>query len=232
MRFTCFLLAAILAGSGIGSGAQAQNQQFVQQPTIVGSVSVNEIIIFLNAAEFSAQLLQEFDDGGSPAKIVEATSDGLTIYFGLRECNGAGVTARCQLVEPFAYFNGSGVTLSQLNTFNLSQSKPSFAGLLPEGNGIISSKIWLTQGVTPGNFGFQVGIFLLDIDLVLGAITPGTLASVNYTDDNDTTSRGLIARQPYRERQNVDWQVNAVGPKAPDFMNDAVRGLVNHVYPD
>ena len=143
----------------------------------------------------------------------------------MRQCNGPGISALCQLVEPFGYFNGSGVTLAQINEFNLTKANASLAGLIPDGRGLVASKIWLNQGVTAANFGFRVGLFFMDVDLMLNAINPGTLASVSY--DGEAVSGGGLASVSYQKSDDIDWKVNSVGHNAPEFMNDSIRDLVD-----
>lgn len=217
----------ILAMATIGSTAKAQNLQLSQSQTISDSISVTEMTEFLQLVGFQTKPPQEFDADQDSIKIIEAELDGGIFYFALRECSGPGVAAQCQLLESFGYFNGSGVTLSQVNTFNLTKSATSTAGLIPDGRGIISSKIRFAGGITPDNFGLLLALFFVDIDVMLNAISPGTLASVNF-EATPHNGHGLAAND-FRQSADIAWKVNSVGHNAPDFMNDNIRAFLDEI---
>ena len=207
--------------------ALSQSNQLGSEPSpLVYDVSVNGILGYIQASEMQGRFVNEMEDGSGVSKIVEASSNGGSFYFALRECDGPGANARCELVEPFGYFNAAGVTLSQTNSFNMETARVSLAGLSTQNRnqGIIGSKIWLNHGITAEHFGFRVALFVQDIDRLLNAIRPGTLATVKYDADNSdiSNSSGLVARDDIREKSDIEFVVNKVGADAPNFLTEPV----------
>jgi len=205
--------------------AAAQNQQLSTATPVIGTISVNEMLTILQSVELSAKLVEENADG---VKFIEASVGGSSVYFALGTCDGAGQDARCQIVEPFGYFDGAGVILSHLNTFNLTQSRVSMAGLGTDGDGIIVAKFYLTHGVTMDNFLFQVGLYFLDIDTLMGAITPGAIAQISYgpKDQAIAPARAMAGNSINVLHGGKDRKVNRVGVDRASFMTDGVRAMI------
>ncbi|HXI85986.1 MAG TPA: hypothetical protein VNH64_00900 [Parvularculaceae bacterium] len=207
---------AILAGAPVA--ASAQNTQLSQSNPVIDSVSVSDMISVLNAIDFEAKMVEEAPNG---AKIIEASSNGVTLYFALRECKGSGAEAPCVLVQPYIIFQGSGVTLEQINDFNLNHSAKSTAGLAPNGNVIVATKIFVNQGVTAAHFIFETALYFADIDNYVKAVKPGVIASVSYKPSVSGTAafEGIAGT-------SADLRVNTAGPDAPSPLNDTVRAVI------
>lgn len=188
---------------------------------IVETISVNQLIGILQSAGFTATLISEEAAGD---KFIEASLSGGTLYFVLRDCSGQGVLAGCSLVQPFGRFEGDGVTLAQINQYNLQHSRLALAGLDTDGDGIIGAKIYLVEGVTPESFFHSVALFLLDVDTLFSAILPGPLAEVSYSA---TAPAPAALSKIVAARGENPLKVNAVGARAPRFLTDKTAAAVS-----
>ncbi len=220
------LFAAVLAIFA-AQPAAAQNQMQSGAGAIVNSISPNELISLLQTVSLKTRYVEQSDN----THFIEADNEGAVVYFALRDCAGAGMAARCGTLQPFGFFNGSGVTFSQLNAFNLERSTVAFSGLNSDGRGIIGSKFYLQAGVSPDHIPFSIGLFFVDVDALLASIQPGTLASFDYnkapaTDSKIANDARGLAHDGLRLASGEDWRVNAVGANAPSFMNDAFRAYI------
>ena len=108
MKFILFMAAAFAAAT---VSASAQNSQLSQPQAIqvMVSISAEDMISLFQELDVPATFASEIEGN---IKIIEVDADGASAYIALSECEGAGVAAACKLVEPFAYFNGTGVTLA------------------------------------------------------------------------------------------------------------------------
>ncbi len=224
-------LAALVWAAVLGvTGASAQNQQFSTSPAMMTSVSPAELIAILTEVEFNASYKGE--SGGS--HIIEVNEDGAFVYFSLEICEGAGLTARCGLLQPFGFFDATGVTFGQVNDFNLERSKISMAGLLGEGEGIIATKIYTGAGVSQDHLTMSMGLFFMDLDTIIAAIYPGAAAQVSYKPAAQTSKISNIGAgaglAPVRAPEG-DWAINSVGVNAPTFMTERLRQIVENVEP-
>ena len=225
------LILTMLAGS-IGfissTPAIAQNGQLSQAPRIISSMNVTELSAIMQSAGFTTALLEE---DGANNKVIEASLEGAgVLYLTLMMCNGPGVAAPCELLQPYGLFDGTGVTLSQVNAFNLEQSNISLAGLMPDGSGLIGAKIYLVGGVSEQSFFNSMGLYLKDVDKIVAAITPGALADVSYAPAAKGSATGITygaSDLPGAFSKDRVWQVNSVGRNAPIFSTDAVSKILN-----
>jgi len=190
-------------------------------------VSPNEFIAMLTSNGLTARYMEENDN----THYVEVSEGGAMVYFALRACTGAGLTARCGTVQPFGYFSATGVTLAQINDFNLQRPNVAFAGLDDAGRGIIGAKFYLQAGVSADHIPFSIGLFFADIDLLLGSINPGALADVAYEQRAPAASKIAnhapgFADDEFRLASGEPWRTNSVGANAPSFQTDAFRALL------
>ncbi|GJL95307.1 MAG: hypothetical protein DHS20C05_17120 [Hyphococcus sp.] len=222
-----FILSMVAAFAAATVSASAQNSQLSQPQAIqvMVSISAEDMISLFQELDVPATFASEIEGN---IKIIEVDADGASAYIALSECEGAGVAAACKLVGPFAYFNGTGVTLAQINTFNLTQTRLSFAGLLDNGNGIIATKVYLEGGVGVANFLFDLGYFFYDAAALLMAIEPGVIAQVNYTPDPNAlgVSRQAASILDFDLPDGQVFKVNSVGRNAPTFMTDSLEALI------
>lgn len=222
-----FLIAAILA-LFVVLPAAAQNQLQSNSGALIKTMSPAELVAMLQANNLNASYLEE----GNGGHFVEVNEDGAVVYFALRDCvQGSAITSRCGIIQPFGYYNASGVTFAQINAFNFEQSIIGTAGLTTDGTGIVGAKVYLQAGVSIEHVPFSIGLFFVDLDTLIAAINPGTLASLNYDDEGiryskvASLSRGL-AIEEFQRANGAEWKVNAVGVNAPAFLNDAFRAYL------
>lgn len=222
------LIAAILALAS-ALPASAQNQLQFGSGALVKSMSPSELLSLLQTNGLNASYLEE--NGGN--HYIEVNQNGAVMYFAMRECSqGGGLASRCGTIQPFGYFNATGVTFAQINAFNIERSRIGFAGLNPSGRGIIGAKIYLQAGVSNDHVPFSIGLFYLDLDTLIAAINPGTMASIVYNSAEAPESKisnnalGLAAGD-LRLANGAQWRVNRVGANAPSFLNDAFRAYLD-----
>ena len=207
----------------MAASAHAQNMQLSQSSPTITSVNVNSINAMLERNGFTGVLQGQFEDAGKKASIIEASSGNSVFYIALRECDGEGVTAPCSLVEYFAFFVANGLTVAQINTFNLNEPRASFAGLMGDGRGIIGGKSWLNYGVDERNVEFNIGLFLGDIDLILGAVSPASLTSADGAAGfKAATATAFDPGAAF----DVDWKINNFGLDNPSFMTSEIRATL------
>lgn len=199
--------------------ASAQNNQFAAQP-VIGGITTNEVIAILQSATLTAALIDEDQNG---VKTIEASSGDNTVYVALRDCQGAGAAAPCALVQPFGLFPAGGVTLDQINNYNINVSAVATAGLMPDNRGVIATKIYLVGGTTQNNLIFELALFFNDIDLLLKSVTPGVIARISYpTEALDASRAGFGATLKGRV-----YTMNAVGGGAPGLMTETIRAALD-----
>lgn len=218
--------ASMLAACGL---ATAQNSLGGGTSPMIESLTANDIVQIMQQAGLTATFTNETANG---AKYVEVTNGAATFYVALRSCAGAGATAPCQLMQPFGFFDASGVVYAQLNAFNMNISRMALAGFNETGEGLVGGKIYLNSGVSYEHFLVMMDLFLNDVDSLLSGIQPGARAQVNY----DLKSEGaplLGMTIAIADEMPDDWRpvVNATGRAAPKFMTDGVRALTRKAAP-
>lgn len=227
MKKLLIICLSFVAGA---SGALAQNQLSPAENQIVTSVSPGELVLILQSGDLNARYMGE--DGGSHT--VEVNQSGSVVYFALRDCAGIGQQARCALVQPFGFFDAAGVTLSQINDFNLNRSLFSYSALTNDSRGIVATKIYMQAGVSSQHLLFSLGLYFLDLDTLLSAIIPGSIAEISYDAadrkvgaasklSNAKAISDLSAFVADRER----FRTNRTGENAPSFLNDAFRAYLD-----
>ena len=199
-------------------GAMAQNQMSANQASLISSVSPDELVNVLQSGQFNAQYLEE--DNGT--HIVELNNNGAIVYFALRECTGAGAQARCGVLQPFGFFNASGVTFGQINEYNLNRSRFSYAGLMNDGRGVVATKVYLQAGVSELHLVFSLGLYFLDLDTLLTAIQPGAIAGVSFQDRGENEQSANTSNlpvgahlEPHRALQGPQ-ERQSFAPRAPE----------------
>jgi hypothetical protein len=221
------LIAAILALVPLAP-ASAQNQLQSATDAIIKSISPADLVSTLQQNGLNASYIK----ANEGVHYLEVNEDGAVMYFALRDCAGTDAAAQCGIVQPFGFFAGAGVTLAQLNKFNLERSAIAVAGLEADGNGIIGAKFYLQPGVTRDYILFSLGLYFVDLDTIIESIIPGTMAQVSY--EKSKTARSKIANGltgldigGVQSPDGVEWRVNAVGANAQSFLTPAFRALVN-----
>lgn len=222
------ILFAVLLGFLNVAPAYAQNQ-LQSGGGVITSFSPAEMVDLLGRAGLNASYAEESEG----VHYVEVNQDGASVYFALRGCAGAGQGARCDIIQPFGFFAGTGVTLAQLNAYNLEVASIAVAGLNDDGSGLIGSKIYLQAGVTNDHVMLSLGLFFLDLDSIIAAIMPGTIADVSFEamqnrEGSKISNRARGVLHDGMELPNDRaWRVNAVGANAPSFMKDAFRAYLD-----
>ncbi len=200
--------------------AFAQNNPLPGSSAIIDRVSSNAVIAFLQGAGAGASFVGEEPNGD---KTVVATAGTQTAYIILRNCDGSGPDARCGLVQPFGRFNAQGVTFDQINSFNLNVGINSFAGLFPDGTGLVANKTYLNGGVTFEHVKFGIATLFADLDRLAAAIKPSVIARVSW----ETTSpdAGLVMSLPSLPDGSAP-HVNAVGTAGQGLLTAEMRAVL------
>ncbi len=214
----CALGAMIAFADG---HALAQNTQLSAQNVVIASISANDMIAILQSVQLSAALIDDAADG---TKTIEVSSGGDIVYIAMRGCQGAGAASLCELVQPFGFFNGQGVTFDQVNNFNMNASGIATAALLTDGRGVMATKIYLVGGVTHSNLTYELSVYFSDIARLLQAVQPGVIAQVSWRAEELRASNiGLdLPAVPAGEVRHV----NTVGGERNGLMTDAVRATL------
>ena len=219
------MISRILAASVIlcaSAPAFAQNNQFIDGPKAVSAISTNEIIAILQSVQLNARMIDESADN---TKTIEVSAGGDVVYIAMRSCAGAGAASPCQLVQPYGFFNGQGVTFDQINNFNMNVGAIATAALLPDSRGIMASKIYLVGGVTQNNIAFELGVYFMDISRLLQSVKPGLVAQISYRPEALTAATAGFEPPPLPEGEAP--HVNFVGEAHGALATDAVRTLVS-----
>lgn len=215
-------LTAAAAALAVAPGAYAQNFQLNQATPVISATSSQWVIDFFAGRNFSAAVIEQTAE----TETIEVTApSGAVIYVVMRVCDGAA-PKQCSMIQPFALFDGSGLTLNHINTMSREKFALSYAYLREDGTGVIASKIVLAGGVTEGNVVEELAGYFYDLDNLIESIQSGQLATVSFKADHEAAglSRTKIDNA---SAESVDYAVNAVGPNAPKFMTDEFRALVD-----
>ena len=206
-RFTIFAAAALFCSAAAAQTPADGDDGLIRS---VGSADLEAIFQELGYATSVASQ--------NDVTVVEVQSPELgAFYVAIRGCDENG----CAMIEPFGYVAAEGVTLKQANDINLGMTNMATFMLLDGAIGVISGKIFLNGGVAPGNFGYELGLFAQDLQIVTGAVKPGALATVSAeageaSPYSDTTARRFRGAA-----------VNAVGANAATFVTPEMRKILN-----
>ncbi|MBI1391323.1 MAG: hypothetical protein GC152_01155 [Alphaproteobacteria bacterium] len=214
----CGALAAramlAIASLGVASGAHAQVRKGTIDERVVSSMSGYEVIALMRSISAPTRLTDENPNDNE--KTLEARTGEGTVYVFLAGCNGPGAYAQCSEIQPTIYFKGEGVTLAQLNRFNLDDTTISIAGLLDDGRGVVFVRRQLEGGVTASHVRWTIGQFLKDAEALLKSIDPSGAPAISLPAavTSETVSSAI--------------RVNGVGVNAPSLTapEDAGPGKV------
>lgn len=216
-----FRLTAAVLTAAFTSGASAQNMQLTQRPPVIEAVTAQWVIDLLAQRQFVGVVVDQTPTHDT----LEVTSPGGGVfYIAIRACSG-DAPKRCSMLQNFALFDASGVTLSQINTMVRDNFAASYAFLNPEGVGVLANKVFLNGGVTEQNIVTEIGGYLYDLDNLGASIRNGQLATVNFEVRHDAAALGKT-KIDNGFSLNGDYIVNPVGRNAPTFSTDELRALV------
>ena len=223
MKFAITLAIAALTSMTV-SAAFAQNVFPTAKPApAIESISSADIVEMLSDVGFTANVLQQDASGD----LIEVAAGGGTFYIFMRVCEAAPAGSQCQMVQPFANFNASGVTLGMVNQLVRERFIYSYAVLNDQSSGTIAAKIILSGGVNRQNVLEELGLFLFDVESLFSAITPGTIAQVNYSG-GEKRSSGIAKPAVAKHLTDSDGLVvNATGAGAATFLTDDLRALIS-----
>ncbi|NWG91286.1 MAG: hypothetical protein HXY21_02100 [Parvularculaceae bacterium] len=217
MKFAVCALGALAAAQG---SALAQNMQLTPAGAVIQKISSNDLITILQSAQLGARLIDDAADG---TKTIEVSSGGDFVYMAMRGCEGAGGASPCELVQPYGFFNAQGVTLDQVNNFNMNVSGIATAALLPD-RGVMATKIYLNGGVTPSNLIYELSVYFSDITRLLEALKPGAIAQVSYTADDLGRPNAGVELGSFNGPETP--HVNAIGGARAGLMTEAVKAVL------
>jgi hypothetical protein len=210
-------LGALAAVEG---SALAQNLQLTPGGAVMQKISSNDLIVILQSAQLAARLIDDAADG---TKTIEVSSGGDFVYMAMRGCEGAGGASPCELVQPYGFFNAQGVTLDQVNNFNMNVSGIATAALLPD-RGVMATKIYLNGGVTQSNLVYELSVYFSDITRLLQALKPGAIAQVSYSAEDLARPNAGIDLASFPEAETP--HINAIGSARDGLMTQAVRAVL------
>jgi hypothetical protein len=167
------------------------------------------------------------EDAADGTKTIAASAGGDVVHIAMRACAGSGAASPCQLIQPYGFFNGQGVTFDQINNFNMNVGAIATAALLPDSRGIMASKIYLVGGVTKDNVAFELGTYFLDIARLLQSVKPGLVAQISYRPEALTAGTAGYDLPPFPDGQTP--HVNFVGEAHGALAPDAIRALASQI---
>ncbi len=222
MRIIHVIAAAIIAMLSAGQ-ATAQNTQLNSGfGPAFDKVTTQWVSDLMSEREFSAVLIEQADT----ADFLEVTApSGAVFYIAVRGCD-AGAPRQCDLIQPYAFFNASGVTFAQVNDFMENKFVVSYAYLSPGDKGTIASKIILSGGVTSGNVVEEMARFFYDLDNLIDSISVGTIAQIDFKQTHDLSGVDT-PKIGNKHSDGTNFFINAVGVNAPDFLTDDFKALVD-----
>ena len=192
------------------SGASAQNTQLNQSPALYEAVTTQWLIDLFAARGFNAVMVESLNTHDT----LQVTSPGGGVFYvAARSCEGAA-PKQCSLVQIYALFDASGVTLGQVNTMVRDAFVLSYAFLTDDGNGVLATKISLWGGVTEENVVQEVAAYFHDLDNLMSSIESGQLATVRFDTDHDAAG---LRKAKIDNLGGAGFVVNPVGPNAPQF---------------
>jgi len=204
------------------SSAYAQNSQLSAGVSVIDSVTSEWAVTLLTEIGFSVEILEQTETADHLQ--VTAPSGGV-FYMALRACNDSA-PRQCSLIQPYAFFNATGVTYADMNELLRNKFAVSHAFLSPNNKGTIASKIILAGGVTKGNIVVELARYFYDLDNLFESIRTGTKAEVNFEPMNQISG---INTSKIRNSQtaNDDLIINAVGQNAPKFLLQDLKALID-----
>ncbi|MHA7870981.1 MAG: YbjN domain-containing protein [Hyphococcus sp.] len=218
----CAAMAAMMGTMMAGALASAQNTQLRSgYGPVFERITSDRVVNLLASNGYSANVVGQTETSDY---VEVTTAGGGVFYLSVRACDES-VPRQCSMVQPFMRFNADGVTFAQINQLLGEKFVVSYVILEPENKGVIMSKIVLSGGVTDGNILAEIARYIYDVDNFLDAIDPGVIAQINFTGTHALAGvdMPLAADLP----ENFEIFVNAVGPNAPDFLNEQIKVYVD-----
>jgi hypothetical protein len=167
-------VAAAAAAFAFGSGPVcAQNSL---PAGTIGSMSADDVIKLFASAGATADYVGYENE----THFVRTNVENHVSHVGLRSCDGAARSARCKLLQPYALFSSPGLTLAQVNEFNLRSMNISTVMLNPDQSAMVGAKFNIEGGVTEANVRYNLAQFFTDISAFSRDVTPGTKAQVRF----------------------------------------------------
>ncbi len=194
--------------------AQANSLPLPQQSQsrpLVAAVSANEMASLFSSLGFVSTFSSLTATSVQLEVAPQGKPDAGAVYIMLRKCNGATQTAQCSLVQPYGLFPAQSVTPQQLNVLNLKHTKVSVVGIMNAQFGIVGTKIYLNEGVTPHHIAFLLGLFFGDLERIMGALQPVAGTNVSMDLSKETLSDGALGFLGLEGGLDTNLVVNPIG---------------------
>lgn len=214
--------AAVLAAAFAPLAASAQNMQLSERPAVIEAVSSQWVANLFAERGFSVAIVEQTPTHDT----VQVTAPtGGVFYIAVRACEGASPKL-CAMLQTYALFDASGVTLNHINKMTRDHFVLSYAFLNVDGTGVVATKVHLAGGVTKENVTSELAGYLYDLDNLVDAITAGQLAEVHFKTAHE--SAGAVKSKIDNVSSSTgEFFVNSVGANAPKFLTDDLRALVD-----
>ncbi len=204
----------------VSTTASAQNLQLNEAPTIRETATSQWVVDVFQGTPLTATVVVRETDHETVQVIAPS---GASFFISLLGCDTT-TPKNCGILQPFAFFDATGVTLNQINSMVRDNFALSHAYLDTDGDGVLITKIVLVGGVADKNDFEELGAFLIDIDNLISAISTGPRAEVSFEEPTSAVGKrvskvqnGLIA--------SGDYVVNKVGPNAPKFLTEETKAF-------
>lgn len=225
--------AAFALQAGLATGAAAQgNTQLAVAPRVFKSFSIADMQSMMEELGFTILAMgaaQDPNSGELAAVMQVQVPSGGVFLATARNCGGANFSG-CDILQYSIFFNAMGLTLAQLNDFHLSAAGVSTGGLMADNVGVLGVKRYTGGGVTKEYLIYTLAIFFADLENFFTAISPGTIAEVNYgrasaAETSAALHEAAIAHG-FALPAGAERVVNAVGVNTPKFLNEYLEGVL------
>lgn len=222
MKYASLAALALFAVAGAQPGA-AQNLQFSQAPSVIQFVTPSDIAVIFQRVGWS---VSEMAPETNSRTLRIQTTEGLIFLVVLRGCEtGPTGAAECAQVQPYAAFTGFGVTLSDVNSFNLDRSRIATLMLTPNDDAILGARFFVSGGVARANLDVNLGNYLFDVANFVEGASSGARTNVSFKPTNEAEgfdfphlsaplAEGLARRNP-------------IGKAAPSVPRAAIEAIMS-----
>jgi hypothetical protein len=216
------IIAIAMVGAAFTSVASAQNTQLSASASVFETATTQWVSTLFNDMGFSTTVVHESE---ASDHLQVTASSGAVFYVSIRSCDDSA-PKQCSMIQPYAFFNATGVTYSDINEMLRNNFVVSYAYLTPGDKGTVVSKIILSGGVAKGNVVQELARYFYDLDNLIDAISTGTKADVSFEPMHELSGVG-IPKIDNSMTERRDLIVNAVGPNAPKFLTQDLKALID-----
>lgn len=213
-----FLRAACAGATLFACASAQQNSAILGAGPMIDGVSPNDFAAMMTEVGFT--IVGTGVEGDLMWVETQVPSGGVFVTM-LRDCTGLTATDTCKLVQPYALFETTGMTLDQFNTFHRDAAAVTTLIFMENGTGLAGMKLFTHGGITKTNFLHNFGMFFVDLESFFGAVSPGVKAEVKYAPGAGAGLPATAIRALQAEGIAItglsSGAINQIGAGAPRF---------------